>query len=186
MDCIPVDGAFTDEGYSCDDSTIFDLSPYTRSIRSGCPDEARNAKEGNQALESFDVREDSCRETYHKYNACDPSYDACQLTSSLPLATDADDCEQSDDAHDAYSKYNVVFVDDQPLSHDEEASDRGSSQPAFMYRDVDIHDVGSSQTPSVDTFADDKAHWGFDLPVVEMDADMTSYVEKASERLRNF
>ncbi|KAI5063108.1 hypothetical protein GOP47_0021655 [Adiantum capillus-veneris] len=47
----------------------------------------------------------------------------------------------SDDAPDAYSKYNVVFVDDQPLSHDEEASDRGSSQPAFMYRDVDIHDI---------------------------------------------
>ncbi|KAI5056891.1 hypothetical protein GOP47_0028709 [Adiantum capillus-veneris] len=90
MDCIPVDGAFTDEGYSCDDSTIFDPSPYTRSIRSGCPDEARNAKEGNQALEYFDVREDSCRETYHKYNACDPSCDACQLTSSFPLATDAD------------------------------------------------------------------------------------------------
>ncbi|KAI5070818.1 hypothetical protein GOP47_0015161 [Adiantum capillus-veneris] len=128
------------------------------------------------------MREDLCRETYHKYNACGPSCDACQFTSSLPLATDADDCEQSDDAPDAYSKYNVVFVDDQPLSHDEEAFDQGSSQPAFMYRDVDIHVVGSSQTPSVDTFADDKADWGFHLPIVEMDTDMTSYVEKASER----
>ncbi|MCO5559285.1 hypothetical protein L7F22_012881 [Adiantum nelumboides] len=31
---------------------------------------------------------------------------------------------------------------------------------------------------------DDEADWGFDLPLVEMDADMTSYVKKASERLQ--
>ncbi|MCO5557655.1 hypothetical protein L7F22_011223 [Adiantum nelumboides] len=31
---------------------------------------------------------------------------------------------------------------------------------------------------------DDEADWGFDLPVVEMDADMTSYVKNACKRLQ--
>ncbi|KAI5081472.1 hypothetical protein GOP47_0004655 [Adiantum capillus-veneris] len=35
MDCIPVDGAFSDEGYSCDDSTIFEV--HCEHVHLACP-----------------------------------------------------------------------------------------------------------------------------------------------------
>ncbi|MCO5608690.1 hypothetical protein L7F22_062904 [Adiantum nelumboides] len=154
VDGTPCDGAFADGESSCDDPVTFNPFWYMGDIKTKCPDQAHSVNERDQ------------------------------LTGSLPLAIDADDCEQSDDAFDTYAKYNVVFVDDQPLSHDKGAFDQGFGQPASMHRDLDIRNVGSSQTPSVDTFTDDEADWGFDLPVVEMDADMTSYVEKAFERLQ--
>ncbi|MCO5562743.1 hypothetical protein L7F22_016375 [Adiantum nelumboides] len=142
MNDTPCDGALADGESSCDDPVTF------------------NSFRQEGACKESNTTAIECR-------AFDSDGDACQLTGSLPLAIDADDCEQSDDASDIYAKYNVVFVDDQPLSHDEGAFDRGSGQPASMHRDLD-----------------DEVDWGFDLPVVEMDADMTSYVEKACERLR--
>ncbi|MCO5580933.1 hypothetical protein L7F22_034807 [Adiantum nelumboides] len=154
VDGTPCDGAFADGESSCDDPATFNSFRYMREIKTKCLDQAHSGNERDQVLDSFDRREGACKESDPIAIGCrafDSDGDACQLTGSLPLAIDVDDCEQSDDASDAYAKYNVVFIDDQLLSHDEEASDRD---------------------------------WGFDLPVVEMDADMTSYVEKASERLR--
>ncbi|MCO5584601.1 hypothetical protein L7F22_038532 [Adiantum nelumboides] len=90
---------------------------------------------------------------------------------------------ESDDCSASLFSTDKSVDDDQLLPHDKAAFDRGSGQPASMHRDLDIHDVGSSQTPSVDTFGDDEANWGFDLPIVKMDTDMTSYVKKAYERL---
>ncbi|MCO5579820.1 hypothetical protein L7F22_033682 [Adiantum nelumboides] len=187
VDGTPCDGAFADGESYCDDPATFNPFRYMGEIKTKCSDQAHSANERDQVLDSFDRQEGACNENDPiaiECRAFDSDGDACQLIGSLPLAVDADDCEQSNDASDTYAKYNVVFVDDQLLSHDEEAFDQGSGQPASMHRDLDIHNVGSSQTPSVDTFTDDEADWGFDLPVVEMDADMTSYVEKASERLQ--
>ncbi|MCO5597129.1 hypothetical protein L7F22_051204 [Adiantum nelumboides] len=187
MDDTPCDGALADGESSCDDSMTFNPFWYMGEIKTRYPNQAHSAKERDQVLESFDRQEGACKEsntTAIECRAFDSDGDACQLTHSLPLVIDADDCEQSDDASDTYAKYNVVFVDDQPLSHDEWAFDQDFGQPASMHRDLDIHNVGSSQNPSVDMFTDDEAHWGFDLLVVEMDADMTSYVKKACERLR--
>ncbi|MCO5584376.1 hypothetical protein L7F22_038302 [Adiantum nelumboides] len=157
VDGTPCDGAFADAKSSCDDPATFNSFRYMGEIKTKYPNQAHR-------------QEGACKEsntTAIECHAFDADGDACQLTSSLPLAIDADDCEQSDDASDTYAKYNVVFVDDQTLSHDEGAFDRGSGQPASMHRDLD-----------------DEAVWGFDLPVVEMDSDMTSYVEKACERLQ--
>ncbi|MCO5576444.1 hypothetical protein L7F22_030254 [Adiantum nelumboides] len=170
VDGTPCDGAFADGESSCDDPATFNPFWYMGEIKTKYPNQAHSANERDQILESFDKHEGACKEsntTAIECRAFDACGDACQLTNSLPLAIDVDDCEQSDDASDAYAKYYVVFVDDQLLSHDEEVSDRGSEQPASMHKDLD-----------------DEADWGFDLPVVEMDADMTSYVEKACERLR--
>ncbi|MCO5582331.1 hypothetical protein L7F22_036225 [Adiantum nelumboides] len=187
VDGTACDGAFAYGESFCDDLATFNHFWYMRETKTGCPNQAHSANERDQVLDSFDRSEGACKESDPiaiECRAFDFDDDDCQLTGSLPLAIDADDCEQSDDGSDAYAKYNMVFIDDQLLSHDEEASGQGSGQRVSMFRDLDIHDVGSSQTPSVDTFVDDEADWGFDLPVVEMDADMTSYVEKAFERLQ--
>ncbi|MCO5560212.1 hypothetical protein L7F22_013822 [Adiantum nelumboides] len=170
VDGTPCDGAFADGESSCDDPATFNLFRYMGEIKTKYPNQAHSANERDQILESFDRQEGACKESNTTAIECwafDADGDACQLTGSLPLAIDTDDCEQSDDASDTYAKNNVVFADDQPLSHDEGAFDRDSGQPASMRRDLD-----------------DEADWGFDLPVAEMDADMTSYVEKACERLR--
>ncbi|MCO5571347.1 hypothetical protein L7F22_025085 [Adiantum nelumboides] len=187
MDDTPCDGALANGKSSCDDLVTFSPFWYMGEIKTKYPNQAHSAHERDQVLESFVRQEGACKESNTTAIECRAFYsngDACQLTGSLPLAIDADDCEQCDDAFDTYAKYNVVFVDDHPLSHDKRAFDGGSGQPASMHRDLYIHNVGLSQSPSVDTLTDDEADWGFDLPVVEMDADMTSYVEKASERLR--
>ncbi|KAI5080305.1 hypothetical protein GOP47_0005784 [Adiantum capillus-veneris] len=52
----------------------------------------------------------------------------------LPLATiDVDDYEQSDDSPDVYAKYNVKFIGEQLLSHDEEC--------IFDIPDANFHDL---------------------------------------------
>ncbi|MCO5559689.1 hypothetical protein L7F22_013290 [Adiantum nelumboides] len=141
MDGTPCDGAFVDGESSCDDpATISLFATWEKSNQ-------------NVQIKLIVVMKGT------KFWS--------PLIGSLPLSIDVDDCEQNDDASDAYAKYNVLFVDDQIFSHDKEDSDQGSDQLASMHRDLD-----------------DEADWGFDLPLVEMDADMTSYVEKASERLR--
>ncbi|MCO5551644.1 hypothetical protein L7F22_005148, partial [Adiantum nelumboides] len=167
VDGTPCDEAFADGESSCDDPATFNRFRYMGEIKTKYPNQAHSANERDQILESFDRQESACKESNTIAIECcafDADGDACQLTGSSPLAIDVDDCEKSDDAFDTYAKYNVVFVDDQPLSHDEGAFDGGYGQPASMLRDLD-----------------DEADWGFDLPIVEMDADMTSYVEKASE-----
>ncbi|MCO5582594.1 hypothetical protein L7F22_036492 [Adiantum nelumboides] len=164
------DTPLADGESSCEGPATFNSFRYMREIKTGCLDQAHSVNERDQVLDSFDRQEGACKESDPIAIECHPfdsDGDACQLTGSLPLAIDADDWEQSDDASDTYAKYNVVFVDNQLLSHDKEVFDQGSELPAFMHKDLD-----------------DEADWGFDLPAVEMDADMTSYVKKASERLQ--
>ncbi|MCO5590407.1 hypothetical protein L7F22_044377 [Adiantum nelumboides] len=126
MDGTPCDGAFVDGESSCDDPATFNPFWYMGEIKTKCPDQAHSANERDQVLDSFDRQEGACKEsdpTTIECHAFDSYGDAYQLTGSLPIAIDVDNCEQSDDASNAYAKYNVVFVDDQLLSHDEEASD---------------------------------------------------------------